>query len=32
MLNGKAYSDLKGMTLFHNMMATIRRNKMKLEG
>lgn len=32
MLNGKTYSELKGMTLFHNMMATIRRNHMKLDG
>jgi hypothetical protein len=31
-LDGKPYSELQGMTLFHNMLATIRRNKMKLDG
>jgi hypothetical protein len=32
MLNGKSYSQLQGMTLFHNMLTTIRKNKMKLDG
>lgn len=31
-LNGKTYSELQGMSLFHNMLATIRKNKMKLDG
>lgn len=31
-LNGRPYSELKGMTLFHDMLSTIRKNKMKLDG
>ena len=31
-LNEGHYLNLAGMDLFHNMMAVIRKNKMKLEG